>query len=121
MNLAQPDERTNLTVLTLSFDDWKGRRKGTTTRINQCRVRSGGLKFYVKSRITRRMEHPIPRGRWEGTCTYTDKWAVFTFQAMTMRVKPKDEPKIVLPDGSSAKGLTLPATTPAKKGRIVLP
>jgi len=72
------------------------------------------LKFYIKTRITNKMEHPIPRGRWKGICEYTDRWCLFTFQAMTMRVKPKPEPRIVLPDGS------LPTEKNAKT-RIVLP
>ena len=104
VNLAQPDERTNLTVLNVSFRadiyPWSS--------VNQCRIKKdGSLKFYLKSRITRRMEHPIPRGKWTGTCQYTDKWCMFTFQAMTMRVTPK----IVLPYGPYR----------VKKTRIVIP
>jgi hypothetical protein len=106
--LEQPDERTNLTIIRLSF----GHNPDPGYRINQCRVgKDDTLKLYIKARITNKMEHPIPRGRWQGTCQYTDEWCVFTFQAMTMKVKPKYEPKIVLPDGS----------LPVKKTRIVIP
>jgi hypothetical protein len=72
--------------------------------------KTNGLKFYIKSRVTRQMKHPIPWGKWQGTCEYTDKWCLFTFQAMTMKVKP-EEPLIVLPDG----------LLPENKTRIVLP
>lgn len=115
--LDQPDERTNLTLIRLILGQsilkaWT-RLAGDWHNINQCRTyRSGELKFYIKSRITHKMEHPIPRGKWTGTCEYTDHWCMFTFQAMTMKVKPTDEPRIVLPDG------TLPAK---KKIKLVIP
>lgn len=115
--IVQPDERTNLTIIHLAAninlvddENW--------TNINQCRVRDNGLKFYLKSRITRKMEHPIPRGKWTGTCDFTDSWFSFTFQAMTMRVEAKKS-VIVLPDGSNAM-TPLPAES-GQKTRIVLP
>jgi hypothetical protein len=109
-SIEQPDERTNFTVLGLYFGYLD--EEHVQTRIRQCSIgRDGTIKFYIKARITRRMEHPIPRGKWKGTCEYTDRWCRFTFQAMTMRVQPKEEPRIILPDGS----------LPVKSGRIVLP
>lgn len=112
VQLEQPDERTNLTILKLVFNRLDNTRAGT--RINQCRIqKDNSLKFYIKARITNKMEHPIPRGRWQGVCDYEDSWCLFTFQAMTMRVKPKEQ-RIVLPDGS------LP-TEKNIKTRIVLP
>jgi hypothetical protein len=111
ISLHQPDERTNLTIIKLVFGhEYKDNNEWH--RINQYRIRQdNSLKFYVKARITNQMEHPIPRGKWKGTCHYTNEWCVFTFQAMTMQVQPKYEPKIVLPDGS----------LPVKKTRIVIP
>ncbi len=99
IRLDQPDERTNLTILKLSF--CPGREiEGDWYRINQLRLKKDNrLKFYVKSRITNRMEHPTPRGRWEGTCEYTDTWCLFTFQAITMKVQAT-QPRVILPDGS---------------------
>lgn len=114
IHLEQPDERTNLTVMKLSF----GADLYPSHRINQYRLRRDDtLTCYIKGRITNQMEHPIPRGRWEGTCEYTDKWCLFTFQALTLQVK-QPEPLIVLPDGS------LPETGKSGKPgkpRIIVP
>ena len=115
--LEQPDERTNLTLLKLVLrKPYRSTHESFNGRwydINQCRVRrDGGLKFYLKVRLVNSVPHPIPRGRWSGGYTYTDRWCIFIFQAMTMKVKPTDEPRIILPDG------TLPAE---KKIKLVLP
>lgn len=110
ISLVQPDVHTNLTIIKLGFN-WLD-DENVQTRINQCRIsRDNSLKFYIKTRLINKVTHPIPRGKWPGMCQYTDKWCVFTLQAMTMKVKP-DEPRILLPDG------TLPAS---KKVRLVMP
>lgn len=103
VHLEQPDERTNLTIMKLAFDYLDDKR--VWTRVNQCRMKNDSLKFYIKARITNQMKHPIPRGRWEGTWRWEGESCVFTFQAMTMRVRP-EKPRIVLPD--TAGPLTLP-------------
>lgn len=118
--LEQPDEKTNLTMLWLAFDFaggpcpfTKGHEHHKWYNINSYRTpRDHSLRFYIKSRVIKSVPHPIPRGKWSGTCHHTNKWCMFTFQAMTMKVKPKDEPRIVLPDG------TLPAK---KKIKLVIP
>ena len=110
IQLIQPDERTNLTIIELLFDYYP---HPDTKRynINQYRIKkTNSLTCYLKARITRSVDHPIPVGRYEGTCEYTDSLCMFTFQAMTMKVKP-EEPLIVLPDG----------LLPENKTRIVLP
>lgn len=113
IRLEQPDERTNLTLLHIRFRNQLGTPYGGWQKINHCRLlRDGTLKFYIKTRLIKTVPHPIPRGKWQGGCTYTDRWCMFTFQAMTMKVKPKNEPRIVLPDG------TLPAK---KKIKLVIP
>ena len=112
VRLDQPDERTNLTLLQI-WCNLNNHPTNKWSRINQYRIlRDGGLKFYLRVRLVNSIPHPIPRGRWPGTCTYTDQGCMFTFQAMTMKVKPKDEPRIILPDGS----------LPAKKNiKLVIP
>lgn len=122
ITLQQPDERTNLTLLQLRlalvkgvkfFQDDIDHPNLKWYRINHCRLRRDGtLKLHIKTRIINTVSHPIPRGKWNGTCRYTDRGCRFTFQAMTMRVHPKDEPRILLPDGS----------LPAKKNiKMVIP
>ena len=111
VQLAQPDDRTNLTIIQLAFMyTWRADRDWHN--INQYRIKkSNSLTCYLKTRITKTMQHPIPRGRWEGTCVYDYRQCTFTFQAMTMQVQTTDEPKIILPDGS----------LPASKRRIIIP
>jgi hypothetical protein len=105
VNLDQPDERTNLTIIRLSVGllPPKGKK---WYRINQYRIKkTNSLTCYLKSRITRSMDHPIPAGRYEGTCEWTDNWCLFTFQAMTMKVQ-QEEPKIIVPDSLLPKNKT---------------
>lgn len=109
--LRQPDERTNLTLLQIRMhlaDEVRA-----WYRVSHCRLLPDRtLKFYIKARIVKTVPHPIPRGVWKGYCEYTDTAFMFTFQAMTMKAQPKDEPRIILPDG------TLPAK---KKIKLVIP
>ncbi|KKK49313.1 hypothetical protein LCGC14_3136320 [marine sediment metagenome] len=119
IRLEQPDDRTNLTIIQLAFDLKDPRRDGVEKfmetqkwyNINQYRIKkSNSLTCYLKTRITKTMQHPIPRGRWEGTCVYDYRQCTFTFQAMTMKVQP-EESRIIVPDGSF----------PASKRRIIIP
>jgi hypothetical protein len=89
--LEQPDERTNLTILKIYFGG-QGVQRTTPHR----KRRGGGLKFYLRSRITNLMDHPLPRGKWDGTCVYDDYWCTYTFQAMTMKVQA-EESRIIVP------------------------
>ena len=103
IQLEQPDEKTNLTVIHLAFnlppeEEWADHYIDGLKwfNINYCRISRGhGLKLYIRSRIINKMDHPIPRGRWPGVCKHTDKWCLYTFQAMTMAVKSN----IILPEG----------------------
>lgn len=119
IRLEQPDERTNLTIMRIAFDLKDPRRDGVEKfmetqkwyNINQYRIRkTGSLTCYLKARITWSVDHPIPTGRYEGTCEWTDTWCLFTFQAMTMKVQP-EESRIIVPD----------SLLPENKTKLVIP
>lgn len=93
-SLEQPDERTNLTIIKLFFNPGLQSRKQVVATAFSRRDKS--VKVYLRYRLTKKMEHPIPRGRWEGTCNYDDTQCVYTFQAMTMKVQP-EESRIIVP------------------------
>lgn len=109
MQIEQPDERTNLTILRIGFNYLGRTVRDEMFSIKPYRLpRDKSLKFYIRSRITNQMKHPIPRGQWEGTYTYNEDylppWCLFTFQAMTAKVVQK-KPLIVVP---GEEGFVLP-------------
>lgn len=93
--LEQPDERTNLTIMRVKFKFcgvWKLWHRIRLRRIKKDR----GISIYLKSRITNSLDHPVPVGRYDGTCKYTSHWCLYTFQAVSLRVKP-EESRIIVP------------------------
>lgn len=92
--LEQPDEQTNLTILKMCFGYHS---KETWNRASQYLKGKGRTrKIYIRGRITKQMDHPIPRGQWEGTFQYNEDWCLYTFQAMTAKVTKKKS-IIILP------------------------
>ena len=101
IQVLQPDtEHTNLTMVKLWFGGEVDVENGPGPRnITLGRKRSSlALTAYIRNRVYNSVPHAWPLGLWKGVCEFTDKWAVFSIQAMTHAVW-KTEPKrrIVIP------------------------
>ena len=56
------------------------------------------------------LPHPLPLGKYKGSCRFDPEgaYAVFTFQAVTLRMQPKPaEPKNIITPGDQEYGVTL--------------
>jgi hypothetical protein len=114
ITLVQPDDKTNLTLMQLVFarEHYTFCPYSQVQQSNKVRVyrkgRSKAIKVYIRSRLTNKMDHPIPLGAWEGTLSEDNSGpqngVVYTFQAMTAKVVKK-KPLIILP---GEEGFVLP-------------
>ncbi len=106
VQIEQPDPLTNLTMVRLLLGGHPF--KGKWYNVRPCRIkRDQSLKFYIKKRVVESVEHPIPVGKWEGVCDFTDEWCKFTLQAMTMKVQ-KTQSSILGPDGDPITRIVTP-------------
>jgi hypothetical protein len=66
------------------------------------RMKPSHITVYLPGRHTNAMKHPIPLGKWEGTLSTDDKrWALFTFQAVTLAVQHKQVKRHILVPGDA--------------------
>ena len=64
----------------------------------------------LKRRLGNSLPHPVPIGKYEGSCMYNvdGEFAVFTLQAMTLRKEPEpSKPKTIITPGDAEYGLAL--------------
>jgi hypothetical protein len=57
------------------------------------KMKPSHITVYIKGRIADLQPHPIPRGHYDGTLTETDRWAMFTFQAVSLQVAKPQAPE----------------------------
>jgi hypothetical protein len=104
--IEQPDPESNLSLIRVAFcttavpvgwnHDLGARRanvcrKNTIKREvedelgNRTEIDPGGvIVVAIKGRYTTRLEHPLPLGKYEGTCEEGNGWVLFVLQARTL-------------------------------------
>lgn len=97
--VSQPDERTNFTLIHLMFGTgYPAPAEGRHYSLRVWRLRRNTLELYIKRRVYDSVPHPWPLGRYHGTCESTDRWAIFTLQHRTLRVKAVEpQRRIIIP------------------------
>jgi hypothetical protein len=71
------------------------------------------ITIYIKGKYADALPHPVPRGGYQGTLVETPRWALFTFQAVTLSVAHPQEEKSPI--------ITLAEDAHVSKGGIILP
>jgi hypothetical protein len=106
LSMEQPNKDDNFTLIRVLY--LRGVKKpslvaGLTFRRARWRRRpQGGVEVRIKKRYGNSFPHPLPLGRYTGTCMYDmeEGFGVFTFQAITLRREPKpQEPKVIITPG----------------------
>lgn len=115
VSMEQTEEDTNFTIIRVMF--LKGGHKkpsfvaGCDFKVARVYRRSDEvIEVRLKNRYTNSFPHPLPLGKYDGSCMYEADggFAVFTLQAMTLRKEPKPpESKIIITPGDAEYGVTL--------------
>jgi len=108
ISMHQPSETENLTILYVLYLR-NGVRKPsfasgvTFHRAREYRRPGGDIEVRVKKRYGNLFQHPLPIGRYQGTCIYSNDsrtFGFYTFQASTLKVEPKPAtPKVIITPG----------------------
>lgn len=115
--IEQPDEGSNLTLIRIAFGDyvWPNglpdhranvyrknniRRQAVAPSGTVMDIAPGGLLVVaIKGRYTNSLPHPVPIGKYAGTCEEGEGWVLFTLQARTLVARPAQKPRsnLILP------------------------
>lgn len=97
ISTEQPDPLSNLTIVRLGFGIGPLSEE-EFRNVKGWRRKEKGITVYIKRRIYDSVPHPWPTGQWAGYVEFTERWAVFTIQARSLKVtKQEPERKIIIP------------------------
>jgi hypothetical protein len=115
LNIEQPHDEDNFTLIRVMF--LKGGQKTPSfvagvkfNRVRWYRRSDEVIETRLKRKLGNSFQHPVPIGKYEGSCMYDADggFAVFTLQAMTLRKEPEpSKPKTIITPGDAEYGLTL--------------
>lgn len=115
LNIEQPNEEDNFTLIRVMFLK-SGRKKPSFVagckfhRARWYRRSDEVIEVRLKRRLGSSFQHPVPVGKYEGSCMYEADggFAVFTLQAKTLRRAPKPPmPKTIITPGDAEYGVAL--------------
>ena len=114
--IEQPDTGSNLTLIRVIFGAGGGdqshwhsanvyrknnvQRQAVAPSGKHVDIDPGGLIVVaIKGRYTNGLPHPLPIGKYQGTCDEGDGWVLFTLQARTLVARPTQKPRsnLILP------------------------
>ena len=115
VSIEQPNKEDNFTLIRVMFLR-RGRMKPsivTGCAFHKARWRrrpDDVVEIRLKKRLGRSLPHPVPVGKYDGSCMYDADggFAVFNLQAMTLRKEAEpSEPKTIITPGDSKYNVTL--------------
>lgn len=133
--IEQPDPDSNLTLIRIAFgydtsiDKWhKGNvyrkqniRRQVETEQGPTDIDPGGvIVVAIKGRYTNQLAHPLPIGKYMGTCEEGGGWVLFTLQARTLVRQNVTQKKNILTPGDFEFQETLNGVTPSPN-KIIVP
>jgi len=115
VGIEQTEEDTNFTLLRVVFLK-QGRKMPWVVagvplkRVRLYRRKSGEVSVRTRKRMTDKLTHPLPTGRYVGSCIYDvdGGFAVFTLQALTLKKEGEvRKPKTIITPGDPEYGKSL--------------
>lgn len=108
LHMEQPYDHNNFTMVRVMFLKGQTRKPSFVAGLTFKRARvyrgpNKELLVRIKSRYIGTLPHPLPPSSYDGNMMHTDRYVVYTFQAVSMQVDQKTQEKrtIIVPGDPS--------------------